>query len=331
MSAPAAAIATAVPRSRLGVTDAGLLLMAVIWGANYSVVKAGLGAMPAEAFNGLRVSLAAVVLLLVAAAVAGRRHFPTRRVALTLLALGVLGNGVYQLLFIGGLARTRAGIAALVVAAGPAWIALFARLFGRERLAGRGWTGIALQMLGVACVVASAGALEADPGAITGAAFIMLGSVCWALFTVLLQPYTATVHPLHLAALTLASGAVVLLLAGWPSLRTLDLAALSAGTWGAVVYAGVGALVIAYLLYYRGVRVLGPTRTAMYGNLQPIIALAAAWATLGERPGVWQGVGGSLVMTGLLVSRSARLHPPREATPRETSPRESSRRPARPE
>lgn len=296
-------------RPRFGATDAGLLLMALIWGVNFSVVKAGIAAMPAAAFNGLRVALAAGVLLVVAFAVAGRRHFPSRRDALALLAMGVLGNGVYQLLFIAGLSRTRAGIAALVVAAGPAWIALLSRLFGRERLAGRGWTGIALQMLGMLCVVATAGALDADRAAFTGAAFIMLGSVVWALFTVMLQPYTARVHSLHLAALTLASGAVVLFLAGWPDIRELDFGAIPWRAWGAVVYAGVGALVIAYLLFYRGVRVLGPTRTAMYGNLQPIIALFVAWGALGERPGAWQGVGGVLVMTGLLVSRTARMQP----------------------
>jgi drug/metabolite transporter (DMT)-like permease len=290
-------------------TDLGLLLMAGIWGVNFTVVKAGIAVMPAEAFNGLRVLLAAVVLLAVAFVVAGRRQFPSRRDALALLAMGVLGNGVYQLMFIAGLSRTRAGIAALVIAAGPAWIALLSRLFGRERLPARGWLGIGLQMVGMLCVVASAGLLEADVRALTGAAFIMIGSIIWALFTVLLQPYTARVHPLHLAALTLASGALLLFLVGLPDIVRLDWAAVPLSAWGAVLYAGVGALVIAYLLFYRGVRVLGPTRTAMYGNLQPLIALLVAWLALHERPTRWQLLGGMLVMTGLLISRSSRPQP----------------------
>jgi drug/metabolite transporter (DMT)-like permease len=308
--APAApAPAAPVTRSSFGATDAGLLLMAAIWGINFTVVKAGISAIPAEAFNGLRVLLAAVVLMVVAFAVAGVRTFPKRRDALALLAMGVMGNGVYQLLFIAGLSRTRAGIAALVIAAGPAWIALLSRLFGRERLSGRGWIGIGLQMIGMLSVVASTGALEAGTSAFIGAAFIMTGSVVWALFTVLLQPYTARVHPLHLASLTLSSGALLLFAVGLPSIVRLDFAAVPLSAWGAVVYAGVGALVIAYLLFYRGVRVLGPTRTAMYGNLQPLIALLVAWVALSERPTVWQGVGGALVMTGLLISRTARMQP----------------------
>lgn len=304
-------VAQAPPAARHGftATDAGLLLMAAIWGINFTVVKAGISVMPAEAFNGLRVALAALVLAVVAFAVAGVRSFPSRRDALALLAMGVMGNGFYQLLFIAGLSRTRAGIAALVIAAGPAWIAIFSRLFGRERLAGRGWAGIGLQMLGMLCVVASAGLLDAEISAFTGAAFIMMGSIVWALFTVLLQPYTARVHPLHLASLTLSSGALLLFVVGLPSIVRLDFAAVPLSAWMAVVYAGVGALVIAYLLFYRGVRVLGPTRTAMYGNLQPLIALMVAWVALKEQPTIWQGAGGVLVMTGLLVSRTARMQP----------------------
>ncbi len=296
-------------RHAFGVTDAGLLLMAFIWGVNFTVVKTGIATLPPMAFNGIRVLLAAVVLIGVAFAVAGRRAFPSWRDARMLLAIGVLGNGVYQLMFIAGLSRTRAGIAALVIAAGPAWIAILSRFFGRERVSRRGWAGILLQIFGMVFVVASAGLIDADRTALVGAAFIMVGSIVWALFTVMLQPYTTRVHPLHLAALTLTSGALLLFAIGWPSIRRLDYGAITAGEWAAVAYAGIGALVVAYLLFYRGVRVLGPTRTAMYGNLQPLIALLVAWAVLHERPTIWQGVGGALVMAGLLLSRTARMQP----------------------
>ncbi len=290
-------------------TDLGLLVMAAIWGVNFTVVKGALDHMPALAFNGLRVALAAVVLMAVAFTVAGVRRFPSRRDTFALLALGLLGNGVYQLAFIGGLSRTRAGIAALVIAAGPAWIAVLLRLMGRERVPARGWAGIGLQLLGMACVVASAGLLDAGSEALIGAAMIMGGSVAWAVFTVLLQPYTATVHPLHLAALTLSSGAVVLFAMGLPSILALDYATVTLADWGAVIYAGVGALVVAYLLFYRGVRMLGPTKTAMYANLQPLIAVLVAWVVLSERPTAWQLVGGVLVMAGLLLYRTRQRLP----------------------
>jgi drug/metabolite transporter (DMT)-like permease len=74
--------------------------------------------------------------------------------------------------------------------------------------------------------------------------------------------------------------------------------------WAALLYSAVFALVIAYYFWYRGVRVIGPTRTAMYSNLQPVIAVLMAWALLHETPTAWQSVGAVSIMSGLLLTRS---------------------------
>jgi drug/metabolite transporter (DMT)-like permease len=71
-----------------------------------------------------------------------------------------------------------------------------------------------------------------------------------------------------------------------------------------MLYSGLGALVIAYLFWYRGVRILGPTRTAMYSNMQPVFAVIIAWIVLGEVPTVWQGVGAASIVSGLVLARS---------------------------
>lgn len=291
-----------------GMTDAGLVFMAVIWGVNYSVVKAGLSSMEPLVFNGARMLLAAVVLFAIAALVRDAR-WPNRHDTSRLLVLGLLGNGLYQLLFIFGLSRTRAGVAALIVAAGPAWIAIISRILGRERVSTTGWMGIGLQLVGVGCVVGSTKSLGGGPEVMLGAALIAAGSIAWGLFSVLLQPYTQRAHPMHLSAITMASGAGVMLLAAVPGMLALDWGTLPVSAWGAVAYAGIGALVVAYLLFYRGVRVLGPTRTSLYSNLQPVFALAVAWVMLNETPTGWQLTGAGFIMAGLLLSRVSRMKP----------------------
>lgn len=294
-------------RQSFGATDAGLLFMAVIWGINFSVVKVGIQTLDPFAFNGLRVGLAAVVLAALSYALRAQQ-FPVKKDVIHLAFLGILGNGLYQLFFILGMARTRAGIAALIMAAGPAYIALISHFLGRERLPRIAWIGIALQLVGVGCVVGSASALDAGTEAMVGAGLIAMGSLAWAIFSVALQPYTARAHPIHLSAITMASGAAFLSIAAVPALQRITFSSVGPAEWGAVVYAGIGALVIAYLLYYRGVKVLGPTRTAMYGNLQPLIALAVAWVTLSEQPTMFQILGAAFIMGGLLLSRTANAH-----------------------
>ncbi|MEQ1691142.1 MAG: EamA family transporter [Gemmatimonas sp.] len=295
-------------RPSFGATDVGLLLMALIWGVNFSVVKAGIRTLEPFAFNGLRVALAALVLGALSFLMRADR-WPERRDVVHLALLGLVGNGLYQLFFILGIARTRAGIAALVMAAGPAYIAVISHLMGRERLPPRAWAGIGMQLAGVACVVGSTHGLDAGTNSMLGAGLIATGSLMWAMFSVLLQPYTARAHPFHLSSITMASGAAFLLVVAAPALGRLDMSSVAPTEWGAVVYAGVGALVIAYLLFYRGVRVLGPTRTAMYGNLQPMIAIGVAWVMLSERPTGWQLTGALLIMGGLLLSRTATSRP----------------------
>src|SRR4051812_18415452 len=110
------------PRPGVSLTDFLLLLMALIWGVNFSVVKYGTKLVDPLAYNGVRIALAAVAL--VAIVYITRGTWPSRRDTLLALALGAIGNGLYQIFFVEGVARTRAGDAALVIAATPALIAL---------------------------------------------------------------------------------------------------------------------------------------------------------------------------------------------------------------
>src|SRR2546423_9764525 len=109
-------------RPSFGLTDVLLFAMAAIWGINFVVVKYATRIFSPVAFTGLRVGVVAVFLVLVALTrTASERGAAERRSLLErvnrgdiprLLLVGVLGNGVYQLFFVHGVARTRAGNAA---------------------------------------------------------------------------------------------------------------------------------------------------------------------------------------------------------------------------
>jgi drug/metabolite transporter (DMT)-like permease len=289
-------------RPGVWLTDASLVLMALIWGMNFSVVKFGTTLIDPLAYNGARVSLAAVILLVIMAL--SRAPLPPKGTIAALLGLGVLGNGVYQYFFVEGIARTSASDAALVVAASPAFIAIVGRMRGVERVSRKGIAGIALSVVGIALVVVGTTGGVSGTSSFVGDLLVLGGSLGWAIYTVLLKPYTARVSGVHLSAFTMLGGAVSLLIFTWPTVWHAQWSTVSASGWAAIVYSGVFSLVVAYFFWYRGVRVLGPTRAAMYSNLQPIIAVLVAWLMLGETPTAWQGVGTVSIMTGLLLTRS---------------------------
>jgi drug/metabolite transporter (DMT)-like permease len=288
--------------ARFGKTDAGMVILALIWGVNFPVLKYATSEIPPVPFTTLRVIIAGLVMLTIAAL--RRRPWPPRRDALLLIALGVLGHGFYQLLFINGLARTKVGNAALIIAAAPAFIALVSRARGIERLKPRNLAGVALSIMGVALVVIGSTTTDRRDATVLGTALVFFGVLCWTAYTVLLQPLVRHTDPIQIAALTMIGGIIPLLFIGPPALASLDWGRVGAGAWSGLLYSSVISMGVAYLFWYRGLKILGPTRTSVYTNLQPPIAIIIAWIFLHDVPTVWQGLGTGTIMTGILLTRS---------------------------
>jgi len=311
------AIADSPAHPVFGVTDFLLFMMAVIWGINFVVVKYATRIFPPVAFTGLRVGTAALFLIVFAlmrrapadetgARASGKSVLASlpRSDVIRLLMLGLLGNGLYQLFFVHGVARTRAGNAALIVAAAPAFIALIARARGMERVKKMTFLGIGLSVLGVALVIA--GSARPTNGEVTllGSVLVFFGVLCWSWYTILLQPFTTRIDVARLSAITMVGGAVPLLLASAPAIARIDWSRVGLGGWLALLYSSVISMGLAYIFWYRGLRILGPTRTAVYANLQPIVALMVAWAILGEIPTIFQGVGAVTIIAGVFLTRA---------------------------
>lgn len=311
MSAPARALderpAVPLPRADAGPphwhTDVLLLLMAVLWGLNFSVLKYTALFMGALAINGLRIPGSAAAQLLIARGL--RMRPPEPREARALVLLGMLGNGVYQVCFILGLVRARVATAALLIAATPAFIALLGRVRGTEHLGRRQWLGVAMQLAGCSIVAVGAVGAGGRSDSLPGVALLLGAAITWAFYAVSVKRYSDHIEPWYLGGYTMVGGAIVALLVGIPSLSLVAWGTLPARVWLALLYSCFIAMVVAYLFYYRGLRVLGPTRTSMYSNLQPIIAMLVAWGLLRERPTVAQVTGAALIVGGLLTTRYA--------------------------
>lgn len=286
----------------LSSTDMMLLGMSLIWGVNFSVVKYGTTQLAPLAFNGIRMTIAVITLGVLVWARGGLRL--SWRDARSLFVLGLLGNGLYQILFIEGISRTRAGTVALILAAGPAFVALIGRIMGVERVSARGWSGIGLSLAGIGLVTAGTPASSSGSSTLLGNMLVLAGALCWAVFSVFLKPYANRIGAVQLGSITMLSGLIPLLVVASPSLAVVSWGAMPAGLWLALVYSGFGALAVAGLFWLRGVRVLGPTRTAMYVNLQPVIALLVAWWALNEVPTAAQWGGTGAIIAGVLLTRS---------------------------
>jgi drug/metabolite transporter (DMT)-like permease len=281
-----------------------LLFMVVIWAVNFSVAKVALEELSPLAFNALRFPMAAALLYVVLRA-RGSVPMPSRPELPRVLALGLLGNLMYQMFFIFGLDRTRAGNASLLLASTPIITALLSSALGHERIRPRIWAGVVATFGGIVLVVLGGrGQIEAGRGTLAGD-FLMFGaSLAWAFYTVGSRPLVEKYGALPVTAWTLWIGTAGIVLAGFIDTLRTNWHMVSAWTWLAVVYAGVLSIGVAYIIWYFAVGVLGNTRTATYSNIVPVIALAVAWIWLGEVPTALQLVGTAVIVSGVTVAQS---------------------------
>jgi drug/metabolite transporter (DMT)-like permease len=302
MPAASQPAAQAVQPVGLTGTDGLLALMTLIWGVNYIVIKAAFRVFTPLSFNAVRFALAAVAVGLVAWARGARR--PARRDLVRLSLLGVLGNTFYQLCYIEGMARTRAGNAALIMAAVPVLTAVTSHLLGRERLRWRDGAGLVLSTAGIAILVWGSAADVGLAGTVAGDLLMLLAVVFWTAYTVLAKPLVDTLGPTATTAWTMGLGAIPLLVICAPAAVAQRWDAVTPAAWSGAVFSSLGSLVLAYLIWYRGVARLGATRTAFYSNFSPVVTLLAAWPLLGETPTPWQIVGAGGIFGSLALIRS---------------------------
>lgn len=284
-------------------TEFGLVLMVVVWGVNFAVVKRALAAFEPLAFNALRFAIASVFVLVVLRT-QGTLRIPERRDVPRLVALGLVGNVLYQLGFILGLERTRAGNASLMLALTPMFTALLSAATGSERPGVRTWAGGVVSITGVALVTGSTVALGGNAGALGGDLLLIGAAMVWAIYTVGASGMVRRYGSTQTTAWTLWVGSAGLLLVGAPSLGRQAWGGVGAEAWGGLVFSAFFAIGLAYLLWYRGVERIGNTRTAIYSNLTPAVALAFGALLLGERPSAPALLGAGLTLSGVMLVRS---------------------------
>lgn len=282
--------------------DLAILVLVIIWGVNFSVVKALLTQFSPLALNGLRFTLGAAVLAPFALRGGQLRRF-TRRDWWAVAGLGVVGNTLYQILFITGIDGTLAGNAALILAMTPVFITLFSAVLGHEKVTPAGWIGIGISTIGIGLIVSGGSAVRFGSETLRGDLTMLAAAVAWSVYTVGANPLVRRHGTLPVTAATMWVGAAVLFIVAIPSMVAQDWSRPGVLAWTGLVASGCLAVGLAYILWYYSVEHLGSSRTAVFSNTVPIVALLVAWLALGESPGVVQLIGAVLIIGGVTLTR----------------------------
>jgi len=307
MTAPSVSEARGASRLQAVYPYLLLALCQLVWAGNWIIGRAVREAMPPMALTFWRWGIAALCLLPFALPRLSRLGPAIRARWRVLVILGLTGAGFFQAMVYVGLRYTEAVNATMMNSAAPLFIILMAALMGVERVRARQLVGMVVSFCGI-LVILNRGDLghlrefKFNPGDF----LVLLAMPGWGLYCVLLPRRPVGLNGAAFVFACSAIGAMAVApFYAYESLyvRTPDF------TWaavGAMLYVGVGASVVGYLLWNRGVELVGPSRAGMTNHLLPAFAVVLAVMLLGERLHLFHIVGIATILAGVWLATSAR-------------------------
>ena len=280
--------------------DLMLLATVTLWALNFTVTKYVIShGFEPVGYGVLRFGSAA--LLFAAFTWWRERSFALRRADLLVLTgAALVGIFLNQLSFVYAIKLTTATTVALLFGTLPVMTGIFARMLGIERLNSRFWIAAVLAFGGAALVALGSG--TGVSGQLWGDLLGFLASATWAWYTVAVSPLLHRYSTLRVSAVAFTIGTIPLLFVGVPQLVRQDYG-LSWTIWLLLVFAVVGPLVLANLLWFGGIARVGPSHAAVFANAQPFLAAVFSLVILSEPLGRLQVVGGFLIACAILISR----------------------------
>ncbi|MGA8533285.1 MAG: DMT family transporter [Candidatus Tumulicola sp.] len=276
----------------------GLLYVVLCWGLNVVLVKGAIARLDPLVFTALRF-LAMTPLAFGLVYAMGEKVAIARRDLPLLIACAACGYGIYQYLWIIGLANTSAFASSLLGATAPIFTIVIVALLGLERIRSVRWIGAGIALLGIAVFE---GAFAGRATFRIGDGLTLLSSVSFAFYNVVTARLMNRYSPVALVAVTLAIGMLMILPAGLLRIGHAHLAHLGWAVWGPFAFAVTFPIVLTWPVWNYGISAIGAARAGLFGFLVPIVAGFAGVFLLGSRLEVHQIVGAAISIGGMVLA-----------------------------
>jgi drug/metabolite transporter (DMT)-like permease len=256
---------------------AALTTVYVVWGSTYLAIMVAIRTLPPLLMSSVRFLVAGAILYAFSArrgaARPSLRHW--RSAVLVGAALLLVGNG--------GIAwaeqRVDTGIAALLVATMPLWMALFDRIFTGRRLTRSSAVGLLVGLAGVVLLVGPVGGAGLNP---LGALACLVATIAWAGGSLYARAADLPGDTLLGSGMQMLSAGVLLAAAGLGSGEAANVQAPSAASLGALAYLVVVGSLLAYSAYVWLLKSAPTPIVSTYAFVNPVIAVALGTVFLGE-------------------------------------------------
>jgi drug/metabolite transporter (DMT)-like permease len=260
---------------------AAFVTVCIVWGTTYLAIAIALETIPPLMLTGTRFTAAGLIMLAVAAA--RKEAIPRDLKTLANLALvGFLMVGVGNLAVVWAELHVPSGIAALLVATAPFWMAII-ELFRTqgERMTLRGAIGMAIGFVGVALLVTPGVSGAWSLGFLLGALAIQVGGIAWQLGSAHGKYNLRDVPLMASSALQMLFGGLIVTIAGVVA-GEVPKFVLTPRTFGAIAYLTIFGSIVAYSAYVFALAHMRTTFVSLYAYVNPVVAVFLGWLILSE-------------------------------------------------
>jgi drug/metabolite transporter (DMT)-like permease len=282
-----------------------LLAFAIIyfvWGSTFLAIRIGVHELPPLLFAAMR--FLAAGLILYGWMVARGEPSPTMRQWLSICLLAFLIFVIdYGCLFWAE-QRVPSGIAAVMMATIPVFIALFEILFlHTQRLSLRLAFALIVGICGVAVLMSHSLNLGTAPISRTGALALILGSISWSIASVLTRRLTLPGSKVMSSGAQMLAGGIMLTLASAAigDLHNFHPSAISRAAWLALLYLIVFGSLIGFTAYVWLIHHESPTKVGTYAYVNPVVAVLIGYFLGGEALGLRTILGTLFVLISVIV------------------------------
>ncbi len=283
------------------------LIVTLIWGSTWIVIKDQLGVVPASWSVTYRFLTAGIVMLIVA--IVTRAPLNIGRNGL--IFAGLMGTAQFVLNFnfvYRAEQHVTSGLVAVVFSLLFVPNAVMAQFFLGQRMSGRFILGSAIAVAGIGLLFLREAQADSSSqtATLTGIGFTLLGVMSASTANVMQATERARKLPMaSMLGWGMLIGAAIDAIFAWVSTGppVIDM---RLGYFLGVGYLGVIASAIAFSLYFRIIRDIGPGRAAYSSVLIPVIAMGFSTVFENYQWSLLAGLGSALALSGMVVALSAR-------------------------
>ena len=274
----------------------------LVWGSTFLAIRVGVREVPPFLYAAIRFTIAGLAIYLFL--IARGEKSPTAR---QWRAAAMLGAVIFVLdygLLFWTERRIPSGIAAVMLATIPAWIALAEILFLRTlRMTAALGVALAMGVCGVAVLMSRSLALGGAPVDRRGAVALIIASVSWSVASVVTRKMPLPESKVMSSGAQMLAGGLLLFVTSFAlgEFRGFEFASVSRGAWWALAYLIVAGSIIAFTAYTWLIHHESPTKVGTYAYVNPVVAVALGYFLGGEPLDARTMIGSACVLVSVVV------------------------------